>query len=157
MRLALLLPLLLLVACANDAPRTDAPRADGQSASTLAVTDAWARPGLGTDTTRVTTAAYFTLSNDSETEVRLLSVGSDAAERVELHETTMEDGMMRMRPIDGLAVPANGSVELRPGGPHVMLIGLTRDLAEGDTVSLTLDFAHGETLTVETAVRPATL
>src|SRR5690606_31343763 len=74
------------------------------------------------------------------------------SELVEIHETTievyMEDGrfqqVMRMQQIPQLVVPAGGRVELRPGGLHIMLIGLTRDLEEGDSFSLTLYTEDGQ-------------
>jgi len=73
---------------------------------------------------------------------------------VEIHETKMEGDVMRMAQVEGgIEVPAGGQVELKPGGYHVMLIGLTRDLAVGDTFPVTLEFASGNTLAVEAEVR----
>lgn len=103
-----------------------------------------------------TTAAYFTLKG-AGTADRLLSASSPVADRIELHESTEVDGMMRMQALDqGLAVPADGLVELKPGGLHLMFLGLKRPLAPGDTVPVTLTFeSAGEvTLSLPVAVPP---
>jgi len=61
---------------------------------------------------------------------------------------------MRMRPIDGVEIPAGGSVELKPGGLHIMLLDVQRDLEPGQTVTLKLDFESGRSLVVDAPVRP---
>ena len=84
----------------------------------------------------------------------LVSVSSPAADAVELHESMMgDDGSMGMRPIDELAIPAGGSVELKPGGAHLMLIGLKSPLAAGRTVQLRLTFKSGAAVDVTAEVR----
>jgi copper(I)-binding protein len=113
----------------------------------LAVRDAWVRATPGA------AAAYLTLENRSGRSDRLVSVGSPVARRVELHESRVENGIMRMRRIEGIAVPAGGSVRLEPGGLHVMLMGLHEPLAEGQGVPLTLSFESGATLAVDAEVR----
>ena len=101
-------------------------------------------------------AAYMTLTNGGGASDTLVSVSTDAAAVVELHTSEIDaDGVMRMRPLtNGLEVPADGSVTLEPGGNHIMLMDLQRDLNPGDTVTLTLTFASGKTLTVEAEIRP---
>ena len=91
------------------------------------------------------TAVYMTITNDGEEDDVLQAVRSPKAERVEVHQTKMgDDGIMRMRPVeDGLPIPAGDDVALAPGGYHVMVIGLSESLAEGDKLSLTLEFAKG--------------
>jgi periplasmic copper chaperone A len=123
------------------APDTSAtPMADGMGAEMAAMGG--------------TSAVYMTLVNSGGQADRLLSASTDAAQTVELHETTMENNVMRMAPVlDGIEVPANGQAELRPGGLHVMLIGLTRELAAGDTVRLTLSFERAGSVTVDAPVR----
>ncbi len=113
----------------------------------LVVRDAWVRATPGA------AAAYLTLENRSGRSDRLVSVGSPVARRVELHESRVENGIMRMRRIEGIAVPAGGSVRLEPGGLHVMLMGLHEPLAEGQGVPLTLSFESGATLAVDAEVR----
>lgn len=99
-------------------------------------------------------AAYMVLVNQSNTPDRLISASTDVANVVELHETKMVNNVMQMAPVEGgIAVPANGRVELKPGGLHVMLIGLKRDLKEGETVRLTLNFERAGAITVDAPVR----
>jgi copper(I)-binding protein len=101
-----------------------------------------------------TSAVYMTIANGGGADDRLLSASSDAAETVELHETTMTDNVMRMAPVEGgILVPARGRAELKPAGLHVMLIGLTRDLKAGDTVRLTLTFERAGSMEIEAPVR----
>ncbi|MBN1966087.1 MAG: copper chaperone PCu(A)C [Anaerolineae bacterium] len=100
-------------------------------------------------------AVYMTIANQGGAADRLVSAATDVAAVVEIHETTMDDaGVMRMRPLsDGLEIPANGSAELEPGGVHIMLMQLQQDLVAGETITLTLTFESGKTLTVEAEVR----
>jgi copper(I)-binding protein len=95
-------------------------------------------------------AAFMTLTNQSNEDRALLAAETDAAEVVELHTHRMEDGMMRMRQIDQIDLPAGEAVILEPGGLHVMLIGLAQPLTPGDSVELTLGFDDGsqESLTL---------
>jgi len=73
---------------------------------------------------------------------------------LEIHETVMEGEVMKMQMLpDGLEVPARGEVLLKPGGYHIMLIGIKRDLEVGDTFSLDLQFEKSGTITVEPKVR----
>ena len=88
-------------------------------------------------------AAFMTLQNSSDETLRILSASSNVSEVTELHTHTEVDGVMQMRQIDAIEIPAGGTTELKPGGLHVMLIGLTQPLAEGDTVEVTLNFEDG--------------
>ncbi len=86
-------------------------------------------------------AAYLTLTNPGKTPDRLLGGSAPGVKRVEVHEMSVTGGVMRMRPLtEGLAIPAGGTVVLKPGGYHIMLIGLDRPLKAGDTLRLTLRF-----------------
>ena len=99
-------------------------------------------------------AVYMVLANGGAAADRLMAAQADVANAVEIHETRMEGDVMRMQQVEGgIEVPAGGQVELKPGGYHVMLIGLTRDLNVGDTFPVTLEFASGNTLTVQAEVR----
>ena len=99
-------------------------------------------------------AVYMVLANGGAAADRLVAAQADVSNAIEIHETKMEGDVMRMAQVEGgIEVPAGGQVELRPGGLHVMLIGLTRDLNVGDKFPLTLEFASGATLTVEAEVR----
>lgn len=102
------------------------------------------------------TGAFMTLT--SETDTKLVAADSPVAEHVEVHEMTMEDNVMKMRQIPGLALPAGQTVELKPGGYHIMLINLHTQVKEGEQVPLTLTFegADGQrsTLDLQVPVRP---
>ena len=136
-----------LVACGSPGTASSTPAPGGS----LVVHNAWIRAanegGL--------TAAYLTIVNGSATDDALLSVGAPhLAASVSLHETTTgDDGMTGMHHAPSIAIPANGTVALAPGGYHVMLEGLQRDLVAGETVQLALVFAQAGPVTVDAQVR----
>lgn len=104
--------------------------------------------------TAANSAVYMKLVNRGAQADRLISAQADVCKTVELHETVMQGDVMQMRPVaNGIEVPANGSVELKPGGLHVMLIGLTKDLNPGDKFPVTLQFEKAGTITVQAEVR----
>lgn len=88
-------------------------------------------------------AVFLTLTNTSDTDHALVAAESPVCEVVELHTHRMEDGIMRMRQIDRIGLPARSTVRLAPGGLHIMLIGLRQDLHPGDEVPLELLFGDG--------------
>jgi len=99
-------------------------------------------------------AGYLTIKNDAAIPDRLVSARVEVAGRAEIHEMSMNDGVMQMRPLpEGLAVPANGSVALAPGSSHLMLLDLKRPLRDGETFSGTLTFEKAGTVDVTFAVR----
>jgi copper(I)-binding protein len=117
----------------------------------LAVETAWVRTSPMME---LAGAAYMIIRNDGLTDDALVSVSSPASAVVELHETTGTDsGEMSMAPVDAIAVPAGGMVELEPGGYHVMLIDLVEPLGPGMSVDLSLTFASGAVLDVRAVVR----
>ena len=139
-------------------------------AQTIQVKDAWVRaattqaqskmetpPGEpshgGEMNMGFTSAAYLQLVNRGKVADRLLRVSSPAAETAGLHETTMTGDVMSMQPVNYVEVPANGKVELKPGGLHIMLIGLKQDLKPGERVPLELVFEKAGVITVEAEVR----
>lgn len=92
-------------------------------------------------------AAFLTVRNGLDTAVRLMSAASDVAAAIELHETINDNGVMKMEPHpEGFEVPAGGALQLRPGGKHVMLLGLVEPLEVGDSFTLTLNFEGGDPL-----------
>lgn len=116
----------------------------------LTVTDPYARavpPG------QPNSAVFMTLTNPGAGERAVVAAASPAAEVVELHTHVMADGMMQMRRIERIPVPAGGSTVLEPGGLHVMLIGLTGPLAVGAEVPVTLTLDDGAELAVTAPVR----
>ncbi|UYG02665.1 copper chaperone PCu(A)C [Halomonas sp. LR3S48] len=99
------------------------------------------------------TAAFMTLRNPGEREVVLVAAESPAAEAAELHNHVNVDGVMQMRQVPQIVVPAGGSAEMAPGGLHMMLIGLTAPLMEGEPVEIELRFESGESQRLEAPVR----
>ncbi|WKC46845.1 copper chaperone PCu(A)C [Pseudomonas veronii] len=110
------------------------------------VSEAWVRatvPG------QPSSGAFMTVTADSDS--KLLRVASPVAKDVQIHEMSMKDDVMRMGPVDSITLPAGTPVKLDPDGYHVMLMGLTGQIKEGDQVPLTLtvENAKGERQTVE--------
>jgi copper(I)-binding protein len=95
----------------------------------------------------------MTVTNAGASDRALVGGSSPAAKVVELHTHTMEGGMMRMRQVEKIDLPAGKDVSLKPGGLHVMLIGLKQNLTPGENVPLTLKFADGSELTLDAPVR----
>ena len=95
-----------------------------------------------------TSAVYMFIQNTGSEDVALISGETDAADIVEIHETSVgDDDVMMMRPImDGLVIPAGETVELRPGGFHVMLMDLPQPLVTGDAIYVELTFDNGDTI-----------
>ncbi len=135
---ARLLPLLALVA-ATAAHAQPAP---------LSVQDVWARPAA-----QGRVGVLYMRIEDRGAADRLTAVQTDAAKTAELHENVHEGNVMKMRPVAGVPVPAGGAVALAPGGYHVMLMGLTRPLAPGDTFPVTLTFERAGTVQTTATVR----
>jgi len=100
-----------------------------------------------------TTAAYFTLLNGTQEDIRLIDAKSDIAQRVEIHEHSMKDGVMKMSKVKNVLVPKQSSTIFKPGGYHVMFIGLDNPVAEGDKVSITLAFDNGTEQIIEAVAK----
>lgn len=98
-------------------------------------------------------AMYMTIRNPTTTPDRLIKAESDVSQVVELHNMAMKDGVMSMYPVEAIDIPANGEAVLKPGGFHVMLIGLTRDLMAGDTMTVTLTFEQAGEITLQAPIR----
>ncbi|MDO2948148.1 copper chaperone PCu(A)C [Aeromonas simiae] len=98
------------------------------------------------------TAAFMTLNNEADKPVRLVAAASSAAARVELHTHLNDNGVMRMRQVAHIEVPAGGHVQLQPGGLHVMLFDVT-PLSADARVPLTLTFDDGHSLRLSLPVR----
>lgn len=113
----------------------------------LEVGDAWARATPGKAENGV---AYLTIR--SPTPDRLVSASTPVAKKAELHTMEMAGMVMKMRPLAGLDIPAGQPVTLKPGGEHIMLIGLNRPLREGQSFPLTLTFEKAGVREVTVAV-----
>jgi periplasmic copper chaperone A len=112
------------------------------------VQKAWARATPGGARTG---AVYMTLTAKGGSD-RLVGVASPVAGEAQLHEMSMEGGVMRMRPLPAIELKAGVATVLKPGGMHVMLIGLKHPLARGDSFPLTLRFEKAGEQTVEVHV-----
>ncbi|WP_242616821.1 copper chaperone PCu(A)C [Rivibacter subsaxonicus] len=112
----------------------------------MTVSDPWVR---ATVAQQPATGAFMQLL--SVQGARVLEARSPAAAMVEIHEMKMDGGVMQMRPVQALELPAGKTVELKPGGYHVMLMGLKQQLKEGDSVplSLVVETAGGKRETIE--------
>lgn len=123
------LPLLTLAALALAAPAFAAPQ----------VQAAWSRPAAQA----TTGAGFMTLVNPDAKADALVAVQSPAAREVQIHQSSVKNGIASMQKLDRAPLPAGGRVTFAPGGYHLMLMGLTRALKPGDTVPATLTFASG--------------
>jgi len=148
---------LALTACGEPGREAGDGAADSQNtpaAEAVTVINPWVRVAIrpegsdAPDAPPVNSAAYLVLANGTDAGDALVSVETEIADTAEIHSVTMDDDVMRMRPVDSLAVPAGSEAVLEPGGYHVMLIGIRRALAEGDTVALRLHLRSGAVLDV---------
>ena len=152
--------LILLTAC-NGSP-------GGSAGNNIKIEDAWVRaakamPSQAQDgmsqggemgqMSGSNSAAYLRILNIGSDADELLKASSTIAASTELHISEEKDGVMTMHPVDSVGVPANGQVELMPGGLHIMLIGINKDLVAGEKVVLTLDFKKAGEIQVEAEVR----
>ena len=114
------------------------------------IADAWARPGAA----GAESAAYLTITAPAGQADALVSASSPGADVVQLHEVSTDtDGMTGMHHIERLDCPGGESVRLEPGGYHLMLMGLTEDLAVGGTLELTLVFERAGSVVVQAEIR----
>jgi hypothetical protein len=111
----------------------------------------WARPTVAGQNAG---GGFLKLTNAGKAD-RLISASADFAERVELHSMTMDGDVMRMRQVEGIDIPAGKTVELKPGGLHLMFMGLKQPLAKDSRVPLKLKFEKAGEVTVEIKVEAA--
>ncbi|MDO8958651.1 MAG: copper chaperone PCu(A)C [Rhodocyclaceae bacterium] len=102
------------------------------------------------------TGAFMTLRNTGDKAIPVVSAAATAARITELHNHINDGGVMRMRQVKEIVVPAKGEVLLKPGSYHVMLIDMKVSLREGDQVAITLGFADGSSKTIEAPVKKPT-
>lgn len=117
------------------------------------VSDAWARPTVQGQSAG---GGYLRIENKGGAADRLLSATADVSVRTELHSMTMDGDVMRMRQVEAIDVPAGGTVELKPGGLHLMFMGLKAPLKAGTTFALTLRFEKAGEVKVQAQVAPRT-
>jgi hypothetical protein len=113
-------------------------RADDVKAGDLVISQAWSR---ATPNGAKIGAGYFTIENKGSAADRLVGVSGDVSPRIEVHEMSMSNGVMKMRAVDGgVAIDPGKTVKLAPGGYHLMIMDLKSPLKQGDKLPLTLQF-----------------
>ncbi|WP_293370093.1 copper chaperone PCu(A)C [Nevskia sp.] len=148
---ALLMSATLLAACKPATPPAEAASTAETRIGDLLITSATSRE---TPLAGGTGPGFMTIANRGATDDRLLSATSPETTSVELHEMSMADGQMTMRALpEGLLIPAGGTVDLAPGGIHLMLIGVRDALVAGQTVPVELRFEKAGTVTVPLSVK----
>jgi hypothetical protein len=106
----------------------------------VAITNAWVRE---TDSKAKVNAGYMTLVNVGSEQVILVKVESNSCEIIEVHEMAAVDGLMEMREVTDMIIPANSQIQFQPGGMHLMLKKPIRHLTTGQKVDMTLTFKSG--------------
>jgi copper(I)-binding protein len=119
----------------------------------IAIGHPWARASIGQAKAG---AAYLTLSNAGSETDRLVAVETPVAKKAQVHTHSMENGVMKMRPVEAAEVPPSAAVMFQPGGLHVMLMGLKAPLVEGESFPLVLIFEKAGRIEIMVAVQPAT-
>lgn len=118
----------------------------------LTISHPWSR---ATAPSQKVGAVFMTIETNGNTTDRLIGAASPDAETVQIHSHSMVDGVMKMRPVDGVAIPAEGEAVLAPGGFHLMLIGLKLPLFEETVIPLTLEFEKAGKIEIEAVVEAA--
>ncbi|WP_417565827.1 copper chaperone PCu(A)C [Marinobacter sp.] len=140
----------LLIACS--ALITTPVLAHDYSQGDVKIDHPWSRP---TPPGTPMGVGYLSISNTGGSDIVLVSVRTPRAERVSIHRSSMQDGVMRMTPVKGgLAIPAGATVELEPHSYHLMLEKLKSPLQEGEAIPVTLSFKGAEDMDVELNVAP---
>ncbi|MGV2981578.1 DUF1775 domain-containing protein [Camelimonas sp. ID_303_24] len=146
-------PALALKTAGQGAASSPVSGSQAASARQLTASGGWTR---ATPNGAKVAGAYVAIANGGPKGDVLLGGRFDVADRVEVHDMTMTDGVMRMRHLEqGLEIPAGGSVELRPGGLHLMLMGLKKQLRQGDAIQGVLTFRDAGDVAVSLPVEAA--
>src|SRR5690242_20859947 len=131
-----------LIACLANAP----VRAEDVKAGDLVISQAWGRATPGGAKTG---GGYLTIQNKGTAPDKLIGASTDIAGKVEVHEMAMNDGVMKMRPLEnGLAIEPGKTVKLAPGGNHLMMMDLKNPLKQGEKLPVTLQFEKAGKVTV---------
>lgn len=125
-------------------------QAEDVTAGSLKISSAWAR---ATPKGASIGGAYLTVTNTGSEPDRLIGGSTDVAKSFELHQMSMQNGVMKMRPVEGgLEIKPGQTVKLDPGGYHVMLVGLKEPLAQGSHFKATLEFAKAGKVDIDFTV-----
>jgi periplasmic copper chaperone A len=145
---SLIFPLLTAGCQGEEGTADDSMQVMGEG---IEIENAWARPG----SEGRMSAGYFTIINYENDPDTLTGVSSGAAQLTEIHESyELEGGMMGMREVSELIIPAQSSVNFEPGGLHIMFIQLTEPLVAGEVLELTLAFSNSGEKTISAEIRP---
>ena len=120
------------------------------SAESLQITEAWIKNLPMVVPMR---AGYMNITNNGSSKIAIESLASESFEKIEIHQSIEIDGMMSMQPITGLAVLPGESIQLEPGGYHLMMMNPLQDLKLGDKIIVTLRFDNQTTQTIIMIVR----
>ena len=122
------------------------------TAGDITVRDPWSRATVGAATNGV---VYMTIVNRGDAADRLLAASAAVAGMASLHESTVDGGVMKMRPVTAIAVGPGETVVLKPGGLHIMLMNVARPLREGEMFPADLTFERAGTIRVQVTVGKA--
>ena len=122
---------------------------EGAHSPLVLVEDAWVRPADA----GMNSAIYLTLLNEGGEADRLLGGETPAAVQLQIHQSRLDDGIMRMRQVEAVDLPRGQEVEMKPGGLHIMLVELKESLAEGGSITLLLRFQRSGTQTLQVPVQ----
>ncbi|MBV9757449.1 MAG: copper chaperone PCu(A)C [Alphaproteobacteria bacterium] len=126
--------------------------AHGDPTGAIQVSKPWTR---ATAAPGSTAAVYATITNHGGTPDRLTGAACPVAQSTEIHQDTNENGIMRMRPVDGIDIPPGHTLTLAPNGYHLMLVGTKQRLTRGSTITCTLQFRDAGPVGIELPVRAA--
>lgn len=141
-----------LLAAAVIATLSAGALAHGYTVGKLSISHPWAKASAGM---AANGAAFLKITNSGDAD-RLVAAKTTAADRAELHTHSMDGGVMKMRQVEAIEIPAGSTVALEPGGLHVMLFGLKAPLKEHDKFPLTLTFEKSGSVDVEVQVEALT-
>lgn len=148
-KMLIAMSLMLLTACSSD--DSSSGKASSKSSEPLVITDAYVRempPG------QMMTAAFMQITYNGPIEdFSILGVKSSVADTVEIHDTQIEGGTLRMRPVEALHLPRGETVILQPGSLHIMLMAVKQPLKPGEQIPIVLYFSDGSEYTVQVPVR----
>ena len=119
------------------------------AANTITISDGYVKASIpGSNVT----ASYMTLRNTSNKAITLQKVSSTVSDRIEIHEHSMADGMMRMREVGEITIKANSEVVLQPSGLHLMIFSLKQQITDKDVIALTLYFSNDTEVKIQLPV-----
>jgi copper(I)-binding protein len=150
----------VLSACATAGPKVRVENAWARPAAASSMNEGSGTAGMqdmsgmsGMSGSETTSAVYFVIVNEGGEADTLIGATTDVANQAEIHETQIVGDVAEMAPVPRVDIPAHGRIEFKPGGYHVMLVGLTRDLKEGETLKLTLRFEKSGAITLDVPIQ----